>query len=393
MICATRRIFLAQAALGLTLTGCHSAIQRSRLAVFDAMWKTVDEWYFDPAMDGVDWKAVRRKWRPRAAAAETPAALYLDVLVPMLDQFRTSHVEIRPPGELMLSRGRSFRLPRQKAGLPVFLGREDEAGMGAVLTWTGTAFLVEDVVVGGPADEAGLRPGQSVRISGLSLPKTGRALQLADVASGARVDVNWSPRTALAATEWRERPDGTGYLRFNAFEPPDVAWVIKTLKEANDRPVMLDLRQNGGGLIVEMVRLSSCLLPPDAALGVFKGRKRDYRMGATSGGKVFDGPLAVLVGPRTASGAEVTAAALQHHGRARLFGLQTAGAVLASQIFPLPDGGSLMVPYADYLAPSGGRIEGRGVAPDVLAPRTPRSFANRSDPAIDAALGWLRSGQ
>lgn len=393
MICATRRTFLAQAALGLTLAGCHSATQRSRLAVFDTMWRSVDEWFFDPAMDGVDWEAIRREWRPRAARAESPAALYLDVLAPVLDQFRTSHVEIRPPGPLMLSTGRLYREPRQKAGPPVFLSRDDEAGMGAVLTWTGSAFLVEDVAADGPAQEAGLRPGQSVRIASLSLPKTGRAVRLVDSDSGARFDVTWSPKAAPSPTESRELPDGTGYLKFDAFEPPDVAWVLKTLEETKDRPVVLDLRQNGGGLIAEMVRLASGLLPSATALGVFKGRKRDYRLGTARQGKIFDGPLAVLVGPRTGSCAEVTAAALRHYGRAQLFGSPTAGAVLASQIFDLPDGGTLMVPYLDYIDLSGERIEGRGVTPDVLAPRTARSFADRSDPAIDAALSWLRSGQ
>lgn len=357
------------------------------------MWRTVDEWFFDPTMEGVDWKAVRREWRPRAATAETPAVLYLEVLAPVVDQFRTSHLEIHPPGALTLSTGRFFTPPRQKAGLPVFLSRDDEAGMGAVLTWTGSAFLVEDVAVDGPAQKAGLRPGQSVRIASLSLPKTGRNLRLVDSDSGARFNVTWSPRPPPPPTEWRELAGGVRYLRFNAFEPPAVALVLKTLEETEDRPVVLDLRQNGGGLIAETVRLFSCLLPPETALGVFKGRKRDYPLSTATEGKIFGGPLAVLVGPRTGSGAEVTAAVLRHHGRARLFGSRTAGAVLASQIFVLPDGGSLVVPYADYVDPSGTRIEGRGVTPDVLAPRTARSFANRSDPAIDAALSWLRSGQ
>jgi carboxyl-terminal processing protease len=393
MICATRRIFFAQAALGLTLAGCHSATQRSRLAIFDTMWRTVDEWFFDPAMEGVDWNAVRREWRPRAARAETPAVLYLEVLAPVLDQFRTSHLEIRPPGMLTLSNGRFFTPPRQRAGRPVLLSPEDEAGMGAVLTFTGSAFLVEDVTVDAPAQEAGLRPGQSVRIASLSLPETGRTVQLVDSVSGTRFDVTWSPKAAPSPTEWRELPDGTGYLRFNAFDPPAVTWVIKTLQEAKDRPVVLDLRQNGGGLIAEMVRLASGLLPAATALGDFKGRKRDYRLRTAREGKVVDGPLAVLVGPRTGSCAEVTAAALRHYGRAQLFGSPTAGAVLASQIFDLPDGGTLMVPYLDYIDLSGERIEGRGVTPDVLAPRTARSFADRSDPAIDAAMSWLRSGQ
>jgi carboxyl-terminal processing protease len=107
----------------------------------------------------------------------------------------------------------------------------------------------------------------------------------------------------------------------------------------------------------------------------------------------FAGPLAVLIGPRTASAAEVTAAALQHHERARLFGTPSLGSVLAARIYDLPDGGKLTIPYADYLTPPGIRIEDRGVTPDVIAPRTADSMREGRDPAFDAALDWLRRGQ
>lgn len=390
---ASRRSFLAQAGAGLALSGCLSAVARDHLAVFDAMWKTVDEWYFDPTMGGVDWKAVRRDWRPKAARAETPAALYLDVLIPVLDQFRTSHVEIRPPGPLALSNGRSFGIPRQKRGTPFFMiSPEDEAGMGAVLTWDGSAYVLEDVVPRSPAHEAGLWPSQRVQIAGSRYLKAGRQLHLID-RQGASFLVTWSPKAAPPLVETQALAGGTTYLRFNVFDQPSVARAIEVLGVAGPLPVVLDLRQNTGGLIVEMARLTSALLPGGRSIGLFRSRKREHRPLTKPVSTGFIGSLAVLLGPRTASAAEITAAALQHHGRARLFGARTSGSVLASQIFDLPDGGKLTVPHADYLTPSGTRIEDRGVTPDVIAPRTAASMANGSDPALDAALGWLRRGQ
>lgn len=391
---ASRRTFLAQAGAGLALSGCLSAVARDHLAVFDAIWSIVDEWYFDPTMGGVRWKAIRREWRPMAAQAETPAALYLDVLFPVLDQFQSSHVELRPPGNsLMLTSGRAFPMPRQKRGRSFFMiTREDEAGMGALLTWTGSAYIVEDVLHGGPAQLAGLRPGQLVQLAGSSFPEGRREMRLFGT-DGSRFTVGWTPKAAPPRTERRALDRDTTQLRFDVFDRPSVAWAIDAVGASASRSIVLDFRQNGGGLLVEMARLASALLPEDSSLGVFRSRKRDYRPATTRVSARFTGPLAVLLGPRTASAAEITAATLQHHGRARLFGTPSSGSVLASQTYDLPDGGRLTLPFADYLTPSGVRIEDRGVMPDVVASRTSVSMANGSDPALDAALDWLNRRQ
>lgn len=391
---ASRRSFLARAGAGLALSGCVSAVPRDHLAVFDAMWKTVDEVYFDPAMGGIDWKAVRREWRPRAARAETSAALYLDVLFPVLDQFQSSHVDLRPPGgKLTMSPGRMFPIPRQKPGASIFMiTPEDEAGMGAVLTWTGRAYIVEDVVLGGPAHAAGLRPGQRVRFAGWSLPKDRRELGLVD-SDGSKLTVTWTPKVAPPRKAWHLLDRETALLRFDEFDQPSVAWAIGTIGASASPSVILDLRQNRGGLIAETARFNSALLPEGSSLGQFRSRKRDYRLATGPAPTTFSGPLTVLIGPRTVSGGEVTAGVLQHHRRARLFGAPSLGSVLAALTYDLPDGGKLTLPYADYLTPAGTRIEDRGVRPDVIAPRTAVSMAKGSDPALDAALDWLRREQ
>lgn len=387
----TRRTFLAQAGAGLALSGCGAGAPGDRLAVFDALWRTVRDEYFDPRLGGLDWDAIRREWRPKAAAAQTQAELYLDVLFPVLDQIRSSHIVLTPPGDLTLTTGRSFRMPRQQRGRPMLMTTPaDEAGMGAVLTWTGTAYVVEDVSQDGPAYSAGLRPGQLLQLAGLGGPDGRRELRLAD-AAGERFIVRWTPGRPGPAHETRPLVGAT-YLRFDAFDRPSVAWARRALAEGAG-PVALDLRRNSGGLILESWKLLSALLPEGSDLGRFKGRRRDYPMSAGAQPDKFTSALAVLIGPRTASAAEVTAAALRRHGRARLFGARTSGSVLASQNYDLPDGGKLMLPFADYLTPVGSRIEDRGVTPDVPVVSTAASVAARSDPALDAALDWLRRAQ
>lgn len=363
--------------------------------MFDTVWRTIDSQYFDPAMEGIDWPKVRREWRPLAAKAKSPAELYLDVLVPILDQFEASHVEIRPPRTTMLSNTRGFRMPKDKRGQPpVFITPADEAGMGAVLAWNGDAYFVDDVSLAGPAYASGLRPGQHVRFAGFHFQTPdSRVLDLIDTPSNGLFSITWKPSPKPPATEMRDLGQAGVFLRFNKFAGAEIDWTLAQISAAADRPIALDLRRNTGGLIDEVVRLLSALLPPGEDLGLFKSRERNFRLVSKEAAKTFTGRLAVLVGFRSMSGAEVSAGALQHHGRARLFGSRTSGNVLASQTFRLPDGGNLTVPFADYWSPRGDRIEKHGVTPDVMAPRTARSAADRSDPALDAAVTWLRSGQ
>lgn len=387
----TRRSVMALAAGSLAQASCLSAPERDNLAVFDAMWETIDEWYFDPAMNGLDWAAIRRDWRPRAAKAETQAALYLDVLVPILDQFNTSHVDIRPPGALMLSPDRRYRMPRQKRGPSFILSRTDEAGIGAKLTWVEPAFIVEDVTFPGPSYDAGLRPGQRVRLAGWRrLDKHSQEIELIETPSNRVMTIRWTPKPPPPKTEWRTLKDGTGYLRFNEFEPPSIDWAVAAIQQSAPSGLILDLRDNTGGLINEVVRLLSVLLPVGSDIGTFKTRRGNSKSRTLPSAVTFAGPLAVLTGPRTASGGEVTPVALQHGRRARLFGAKTAGAVLASHMFSLPDEGKLTVPFADYISPSGLRIEGSGLSPDVEVVRTPQSTRQGVDPALLAASQWLR---
>jgi carboxyl-terminal processing protease len=381
---------MALAAGGLLQTGCLPGPRGDNLAVFDATWRTVDEWYFDPAMNGLDWAAIRRDWRPRAARAETQAALYLDVLVPILDQFDTSHVDIRPPGALMLSSDRLYRMPRQRPGPSITLSRSDEAGMGAKLTWAEPTFMVEDVTFPGPAYDVGLRPGQRVSLGHWRrLDKHSHEIELIETPSNRVMTIRWTPKPPPPKTERRTLDDGTDYLRFDAFDQGSMDWVTTNIQQAPPSGLILDLRDNTGGAIAEVGRLLSILLPVGSDIGVFKTRQGVHRGKTLPSPATFAGPLAVLIGPRTASGGEVTAAALQHGRRARLFGARTAGAVLGSRIFALPDQGKLTVPFADYLSPAGLRIEGNGLSPDVAIVRTPQSALKGIDPALLAASQWL----
>jgi carboxyl-terminal processing protease len=98
----------------------------------------------------------------------------------------------------------------------------------------------------------------------------------------------------------------------------------------------------------------------------------------------------VLVDTATGSAAEIFAAVLQDHGRATIVGRRTAGAVLASWFYRLPDGGELQLSREDYIAPKGRRIEAAGVQPDIVVPRLLADVRAGRDRDLESALRVLR---
>jgi carboxyl-terminal processing protease len=153
--------------------------------------------------------------------------------------------------------------------------------------------------------------------------------------------------------------------------------------------VVLDLRDNGGGLLNEAVMVSSIFIP-DGRIVSTKGRARPERVYDATGGAIDTKiPVVVLVNDNSASASEIVTGALQDRDRATVVGTRTFGKGVFQEIEPLSNGGALDITVGEYFLPSGrnlggGGVErGAGVKPDVEAednPKTPR------DEALQAAL-------
>ena len=107
--------------------------------------------------------------------------------------------------------------------------------------------------------------------------------------------------------------------------------------------------------------------------------------------KPFAGPVAILVDELSASTTEILAAALQRLGRARVFGVPSAGQALPALLTRLPNGDRLMYVIGDYAGPGGTRLEGAGVTPDVPTPLSRSSLLAGRDDALQAAVKWIQS--
>lgn len=160
---------------------------------------------------------------------------------------------------------------------------------------------------------------------------------------------------------------------------------------APPRGLILDLRGNDGGDADVVARVAGRFFDTNRLLVrriAAQARQSDQRT-AGAGAHSYRGPLAVLIGPDSASGAEALAALIDEVGRGVTIGQRTAGALTGAAFYRLPDGGQLAVAEFDIRTPAGQRLEGIGLAPRV--PVTPTLADRRAgrDPVLDKARALI----
>ena len=165
--------------------------------------------------------------------------------------------------------------------------------------------------------------------------------------------------------------DGIGYIRIIEFRettPKDFDKAIEKLSKLGMKALILDLRNNPGGLMESALEVTGKFLPEDKLIVSTKGRKEDQNLVIMSQDKhpILNLPLAVLINEGSASGSEIVAGALQDYKRAKIFGAKSFGKGSVQTVIPLSDGSALRLTTSKYFTPSGKVIHGKGVLPDVV---------------------------
>lgn len=169
---------------------------------------------------------------------------------------------------------------------------------------------------------------------------------------------------------------------------------LDDLKSKNPKGVVLDLRNNPGGLFPDPALDIVGEFLPNAPVVIEKhrdGTQQTYN--ARSAAKMRDIPFVVLVNGGTASAAEIMAGALQDSGKTTLIGEKTFGKGSVQGIYPLQDKSVLHVTTAKWLTPKGNEIEGVGLKPNIQIPLTPEDTAKGVDPQLDRAIAYLTNGK
>ncbi|HEV2501359.1 MAG TPA: S41 family peptidase, partial [Terriglobia bacterium] len=234
---------------------------------------------------------------------------------------------------------------------------------------------------GSPAMRAGIRAGDEIvkidgkSAEGLSIDKVASLLKgprgTTVVVTVARTGVPKPFQFNVTRAEISQHsvetafmipPDtGIGYIRLTKFDEtsdPELTAALKRMEQAHMRGLILDMRGNPGGLLQEAVEVADHFLEKGQLIVYHYGRNsEERRYYAINGNHGEEYPMIVLVGPNTASAAEIVSGALQDHDRALILGQTSFGKGLVQTVFPLSDHAGLALTTAHYYTPSGRLIQ------------------------------------
>jgi carboxyl-terminal processing protease len=293
--------------------------------------------------------------------------------------------------------------------------REFDQGLSGSYTGIGTAVVlrhgrptVTQVFPGSPAAAAGIRPGDVI-VSIDGVPTTGTAVA-ADVArivgpagSHVRLDVRFVRGRLMALTLTRRRISRplvtsrlisdhgkrVGYVSLSAFAQgagQQVGRAVAGLQQRGAQALVFDLRDDGGGLVDEAVKVAGDFLPAGSVVATTKGLHAPTTVLRTGGAHPTALPLVVLVNGNTASSSEIVTGALQDHRRATVIGTRTFGKGVVQTVLPLRGGASLKITIAWYVTPLGRNIEHKGIEPSIVVAQPSHG---RTDRALRRALRFF----
>lgn len=271
-------------------------------------------------------------------------------------------------------------------------------------------LVIAEPFIGRPAAEAGIERGDIVlevdgqSLRGLSLyeavalirGKAGSTVVLTILREG--VDEPFEipvvrAKIEIEVVESRLLEDNIGYVSLSEFSNNahrKLLEAIEDLRSQGAEKLILDLRNNPGGLLTEAVAVGSLFLEDGLVLREKrKGFDREQTYQVTGSHEVADMPLVVLINRGSASASEIVAGAIKDHQRGTILGEQSFGKGTVQLPHTLRDGSELRVTIAEWLTPNGDTINEVGIVPDIVVERTQADFFDNLDPQLDRAVEYL----
>jgi carboxyl-terminal processing protease len=283
-------------------------------------------------------------------------------------------------------------------------------GIGVFIYQLKSGQVILQPIDGLPAARAGMRQNEVIEridgsaISGMTLDKVERMIRGPE---GTVVTITTHPYKQNAQHQYRitreiihvptvhaKMEDGFEYIRLSDFGETSADEVRKALidgKAHGAKGTILDLRDNGGGLLDAAVNISSFFVPKGVIVTeIDRDGNRDpqYATGNTIAGT---GPVVVLVNAYTASASEITSGALQDYKIATLVGTKTFGKGVVQGIFSMPNGGALKITTQRYVTPAGRDIQHKGIQPNIVVNQNPEPsiIDTPKDKQLQAAKAFL----
>ena len=384
--------------------------------LFEAVWQTINDNFYDPSFGGVDWKAMHRKYQPEVAKV-TDDNSFVALAYRMMRELHVSHLDLVP--RQLVQSGIAVRSKRieGKSIITTVAIASDAQKQG---------LRVGDLLMSSPAELVGqIGTPATVRVQGCD--GGSRTLQVR------RENPWWPPEHP--SLRWRsvEQASGRriGYIKIPRFDD-DAAPLIDAAMAAlkGTYGLIIDLRDESGGNLSSL-RLVSYLIPGPRMTAALLSRPFLERLGSAPeivdlskvahvsgayttaaiieamkknnggaafytedvGDRLYRGRVVILVNSGTGSASEGFAWVMKNHKSVTLVGHKTLGALLGGERFDLPGGWVLTVPTHASWGPDGKRYVDQAVTPDVEVIWTRQDLCEGRDPDMAKALDLLGSGE
>ena len=261
-------------------------------------------------------------------------------------------------------------------------------GIGALVAQsseTGKIYIVESYE-GGAAYEAGLVYGDEIRkVQGKSIEgkELNDVIETMKGEEGTTVDIEFyiakedacktitmeRRQVEVPSVKYEMLKDNIGYIIVSGFKDPtdeQFQVAIKELQEKGMEGLVIDLRNNGGGILDSTVNMLDTLLPKDSLIVSTKDKNGEGTVYKAKDKEEFKIPLVVLINENSASASEVFAGAVQDYKLGEIVGTTSFGKGIVQSLIGLPDGSAIKLTTSKYYTPNGRNIHGTGIEPDIV---------------------------
>jgi carboxyl-terminal processing protease len=292
--------------------------------------------------------------------------------------------------------------------------RGEFGGLGIEVTQEGGYIKVISPIDETPAARAGIRPGDFIThlngtsVQGLTLQEAvdqmrgqrGTQIRLTIRRQGAERPIELTLTRDVIRPQvvrFRLEEGNLGYVRVTSFNEQTEAGLRRALQQLKQQApgglkgLVLDLRNNPGGLLDQAVQVSDDFLNQGEIVSTRARRQEDAQRWNARPGDIADGlPMVVLINSGSASASEIVAGALQDHRRAVVVGVKSFGKGSVQTVMPIPGNGAIRLTTARYYTPSGRSIQGTGIEPDIEVLST-REETRTGQPQRDREADLRRS--
>jgi carboxyl-terminal processing protease len=351
-----------------TTVGAYQPAQGHKIdpdEVYHRAWQLVKDNYYDAGYNGVNWKELEHKFDSKIDKLED-AHRYIKVMLKSLNDPYTRFLDVR-----------SFQDENDAIDAKI-------VGIGINLTQTKdkSKLLITRTIEDGPAEKAGVKPGDEIvaidssnavgftpeqaaeKIRGTAGSPVQLTVKREREAEAKKISIVRS-EIVIKAVSTKMLDNNIGYIQLTTFISNDAAREFKQALRKYNRAdgLVVDLRDNPGGLLSNALEIADMLLEGGPIVSTISrhGKHTDL----SSGTPVTHQPMVVLIDEESASASEILASALKDNKRAKIVGNKSYGKGLVQEINKLPGGAAVHITVSRYLTPNGTDINKVGVKPDL----------------------------